>query len=60
LVDSKVCQELGWIGKGTHFDVLPIVIQIGNSQPSFFDIPQEIASHGGPPEIIAGCSPGEY
>ncbi|MEQ6375608.1 nitric oxide synthase oxygenase [Bacillaceae bacterium S4-13-56] len=39
---TKVCQELGWIGKGTHFDVLPIVIQIGNSQPCYFDIPQEI------------------
>jgi nitric-oxide synthase len=39
---TKVCQELGWVGKGSNFDVLPIVIQIGNSQPCFFDIPKEI------------------
>ena len=38
---TKVCQRLGWQGKGTPFDILPIVIQIGNNQPKIFSIPNE-------------------
>ncbi|MGM7680696.1 nitric oxide synthase oxygenase [Cytobacillus sp. Hm23] len=38
---TKQCQQLGWKGEGTHFDLLPIVIQINNNIPKFFHIPKE-------------------
>ena len=25
---TKICQSLGWQGKGSHFDVLPLVLQV--------------------------------
>lgn len=37
--------KLGWVSnKNKHgmFDVLPIVIQIGNNKPQFFDLPKEV------------------
>lgn len=37
---TKVCQELGWQGKGTAFDVLPLVVQIDQNEPQWFEIPQ--------------------
>jgi len=39
---TKVCQSLGWDGKGTHFDVLPLVLQMGSNAPSLFDIPKDL------------------
>lgn len=39
---TKVCMELGWRGAGTPFDILPLVIQVGDSKPSLFEIPEEI------------------
>lgn len=38
---TKVCHALGWRGDGTHFDVLPIVIQVNNRTPVMFEIPKE-------------------
>lgn len=38
---TKVCQQLGWQGEGTGFDVLPLVIQIAENDPKIFDIPKE-------------------
>ncbi|SOC23294.1 nitric-oxide synthase [Ureibacillus xyleni] len=38
---TKVCQQLGWEGEGTPFDILPIVIQIGENDPKLFSIPEE-------------------
>lgn len=38
---TKVCQQLGWTSKGGRFDILPLVIQVDNRKPSFFEIPQE-------------------
>ncbi|MGM7703418.1 nitric oxide synthase oxygenase [Pseudalkalibacillus sp. Hm43] len=38
---TKKCQELGWKGKGTHFDVLPHVIQVCGEDPVWFDIPHD-------------------
>jgi len=38
---TKVCQALGWHGEGTHFDVLPIVIQVDGREPLVFEIPKE-------------------
>jgi nitric-oxide synthase, bacterial len=37
---TKVCQELGWRGAGTAFDVLPIVIQIDGKAPKWFELPK--------------------
>lgn len=37
---TKACQELGWQGKGTAFDVLPLVVQIDQNEPQWFEIPQ--------------------
>ncbi|MCT2535272.1 nitric oxide synthase oxygenase [Aquibacillus koreensis] len=39
---TKVCLELGWEGNGTAFDLLPLVIQVGNKQPMWKEIPEEI------------------
>ncbi|WP_173917801.1 nitric oxide synthase oxygenase [Halobacillus sp. Marseille-Q1614] len=39
---TKECQKLGWKGKGSRFDILPLVIQIGNQKPKWFSIPEAI------------------
>lgn len=39
---TKECQKLGWNGAGTHFDLLPLVIQVEDRTPSFFEIPKDI------------------
>jgi nitric-oxide synthase len=39
---TRKCLELGWKGKGSRFDVLPVVIQIGNQKPQWFDLPSDI------------------
>ncbi len=38
---TTVCKQLGWQGEGTAFDILPLVIQIGNNSPKIFEIPKE-------------------
>jgi len=42
LAFTKYCQELGWQGQGTHFDVLPLVVQINGEKPQWFAIPEEL------------------
>ncbi|WP_096201695.1 nitric oxide synthase oxygenase [Bacillus sp. FJAT-45350] len=39
---TNVCRELGWEGERTHFDILPLVIEIEGKEPKFFEIPKEI------------------
>lgn len=39
---TKLCETLGWQGERTHFDILPIVIQMNNQPPKWFSIPKEI------------------
>ncbi|WP_433747189.1 nitric oxide synthase oxygenase [Falsibacillus pallidus] len=39
---TKECEKLGWKGDGTHFDVLPLVIQVGQNQPVWSEIPKEL------------------
>ncbi|MBO2537300.1 nitric oxide synthase oxygenase [Rummeliibacillus suwonensis] len=41
LAFTKECIKLGWHGNGGQFDVLPLVIQVENRKPCFFDIPKE-------------------
>ncbi|MNO13838.1 Nitric oxide synthase oxygenase [compost metagenome] len=36
---TAVCRRLGWQGSGGDFDVLPLVISIGNEAPRWFPIP---------------------
>lgn len=38
---TKKCEELGWKGKRTNFDVLPLVIQVKDHPPKLFDIPEQ-------------------
>ena len=39
---TKECIKLGWKPKMGRFDILPLVIQIGDNQPIFREIPEEI------------------
>ena len=39
---TKICQQLGWEGEGTHFDMLPLIIQMPGEKPQLFNIPQDI------------------
>ncbi|BBI33791.1 nitric oxide synthase oxygenase [Cohnella abietis] len=36
------CMRLGWKGRGTRFDVLPLVVQINGREPKLFTIPSEL------------------
>ena len=38
LVFTQKCEELGWRGDGTHFDILPWVVQIGDKQPLWKEV----------------------
>lgn len=40
---TRVCTALGWKGSGTAFDVLPIVIQVNNDPPSWYELPEGLA-----------------
>ncbi|WP_227872166.1 nitric oxide synthase oxygenase [Paenibacillus albus] len=39
---TQVCEQLGWRGAGTAFDVLPLVVQIGQEPPEWFEVPAEL------------------
>jgi nitric-oxide synthase, bacterial len=39
---TRACENLGWKGKGTQFDVLPLVIQVDGGTPRVFSIPEEL------------------
>jgi nitric-oxide synthase len=39
---TDLCMRLGWRGEGTAFDVLPLVVQIGERTPRMFPIPRDI------------------
>ena len=39
---TERCQQLGWQGRGTAFDVLPLVIQAPGEPPQWFELPREI------------------
>lgn len=38
----QVCTKLGWKGKGTDWDILPLVLQANGHDPDYFDIPPEL------------------
>ncbi|WP_416829121.1 nitric oxide synthase oxygenase [Ectobacillus polymachus] len=39
---TRVCEELGWRGERTHFDILPLVIQVGSKMPVWYNLPREL------------------
>ncbi|MEC5305666.1 nitric oxide synthase oxygenase [Bacillus thuringiensis] len=38
---TDFCQELGWQGEGTNFDVLPLVFSINGKPPTYKEIPRK-------------------
>lgn len=38
---TAAVQRLGWTGRGTPFDVLPLVIDVPDHKPQLFDLPQD-------------------
>lgn len=39
---TECCQKLGWQGKGTRFDVLPIVLSANGGPPQLFPLPEDL------------------
>ncbi|MEO0342665.1 MAG: nitric oxide synthase oxygenase [Pseudomonadota bacterium] len=39
---TALAESLGWQGKGTQFDVLPVLIQLGDDDVAVFQIPDEL------------------
>lgn len=39
---TRICEKLGWKGKGTAFDLLPIVLSAPGMGVEWFEIPQEL------------------
>jgi len=37
---TRVATSLGWQGKGSTFDLLPLIIQTGDAEPRYFDLPE--------------------
>ena len=38
----QFCQSLGWKGKGTRFDILPLVLSGSDGEPKWFVLPEDI------------------
>ncbi|HFK1545594.1 nitric oxide synthase oxygenase [Bacillus albus] len=38
---TDFCQELGWQGEGTHYDVLPLVFSVDGKEPVYREIPKK-------------------
>ncbi|WP_250123472.1 nitric oxide synthase oxygenase [Chroococcidiopsis sp. CCMEE 29] len=38
---TELCQHFGWQGRGTQFDVLPLIIQMPGQKPQLFELPPE-------------------
>ncbi|MCA0988315.1 nitric oxide synthase oxygenase [Alkalihalobacillus algicola] len=39
---TKEVNKLGWIGEGSSYDVLPLIFQLNNNEPSLVSIPSEL------------------
>ena len=40
---TEAATRLGWSGAGTRFDILPVMIQIGDAVPEVFELPRHAA-----------------
>jgi len=38
---TQAAEALGWKGKGSAFDLLPLILQIGDAQPRLFELPED-------------------
>lgn len=38
---TKQCEQLGWSGDKTHFDILPLVVQLNNQQPKWLSLSKD-------------------
>ena len=41
-MSAQFCQLLGWKGKGTQFDFLPMLISGSDGQPRYYDLPDRL------------------
>ncbi|KIL47125.1 nitric oxide synthase oxygenase [Jeotgalibacillus campisalis] len=53
---TQFCESLGWRGKGTKYDVLPLVVQLHEGEPFYFNLPPDmikevVIKHRSIPEI---------
>ncbi len=39
---TQICEKLGWKGKRTEFDMLPLVLQANGQKPELFEIPRDL------------------
>uniref|UniRef100_A0A034WS92 Nitric oxide synthase n=1 Tax=Bactrocera dorsalis TaxID=27457 RepID=A0A034WS92_BACDO len=39
---TEVCIKLGWKGRGTEWDILPLVVSANGHDPDYFDYPPEL------------------
>lgn len=39
---TKLCESLGWQGEGSDYDILPLVIQVGDNEPHIKEIPADL------------------
>lgn len=39
---QKMCTKIGWKGKGTEFDILPLVVSANGHDPDYFDYPPDL------------------
>ncbi|MEM9454327.1 MAG: nitric oxide synthase oxygenase [Myxococcota bacterium] len=37
---TEIAQQLGWKGEGTPFDILPIIVRVGDAEPRWFELPR--------------------
>ncbi|MBP0724015.1 nitric oxide synthase oxygenase [Bacillus sp. RG28] len=42
LLFTSYCESLGWRGKRTDYDVLPLVFSLNGNEPKWFDIPSDL------------------
>ena len=38
---TEIAQNLGWKGKGTPFDMMPIILQANGEEPEYFEYPED-------------------
>ena len=38
----QFCERLGWRGKGTSFDFLPILLSGADGEPRYYDLPEHL------------------
>ena len=39
---TKFCEKLGWRGRGTQFDFLPMLVSGSDGEPRYYELPQRL------------------